>query len=90
MNKEFEALIANDTWELVELPSDKKAIGCEWVYKVRCRDDGTIERYKARLFVRGDTQVEGVDFHETFSPVVKMLTVKCLIALAVKKKWPLF
>ncbi|XP_019242470.1 PREDICTED: uncharacterized protein LOC109222582, partial [Nicotiana attenuata] len=90
MRKEFEALEANHTWDIVALPSGKKPIGCKWAYKIKYKVDGTIERYKARLVIRGDTQVEGVDFNETFSPVVKMSTVKCLIDVAVKRGWSLY
>nr|XP_016458147.1 PREDICTED: uncharacterized protein LOC107781862 [Nicotiana tabacum] len=90
MKKEFETLEANGTWEIVQLPLGKKPIDCKWVYKVKYKADGTIKRYKARLVLRGDTQVEGIDFHETFSPVVKMSIVKTLIVVKVKNKWPLF
>ena len=62
MTDEFEALHANDTWEMVMLPDGKKAIGCKWVYKIKHKADGSIERFKARLVVKGYTQQAGVDY----------------------------
>jgi len=83
--QEFEALYANNTWELVPLPKDKKGIGCKWVYKIKHKVDGSVERFKARLVVKGYTQQAGIDYNETFSPVVNMTIVRSLITLVVKK-----
>lgn len=83
MNKEIEALEANNTWETIPLLKGKKVIGCKWVYKVKLKLDATLDRLKARFFAQGLTQKYGVDYQHTFSPVVKMATIRCVLALAV-------
>ncbi|PNX65329.1 retrovirus-related Pol polyprotein from transposon TNT 1-94, partial [Trifolium pratense] len=59
MNVELQALAANNTWHLTKLPPGKVAIGCRWVYRIKHKADGTVERYKARLVAQGYTQQEG-------------------------------
>ncbi|GKB98024.1 ribonuclease H-like domain-containing protein [Tanacetum coccineum] len=90
MNSEIEALNENQTWFITDLPPGRKAIGNKWIYKIKYKSSGDIDRYKARLVVKSCSKKEGVDFDETFSHVVKMSTVRCLIALSVTNNWPLF
>ena len=82
MASEIAALEANQTWVITPLPTQKRAIGCKWVYRVKYNADGSLDRYKARLVAKGFTQQAGLDFTDTFSPVVKLTTVKTLLAIS--------
>lgn len=75
MVEEMKALAKNETWELTTLPAGKKAVGCRWLFAIKEKADGTIERLKARLVAKGFTQTYGVDFQERFAPVAKMNSI---------------
>ncbi|GJZ63906.1 ribonuclease H-like domain-containing protein [Tanacetum coccineum] len=90
MNDEINALYRNHTWTIVDLPKGRKAIRNKLIYKIKYKASGEIERYKARVVAKGFNQKEGFDCDETFSLVVKMVTVRCLIAVVVSNSWPLY
>ncbi|CAM8987178.1 unnamed protein product [Rhodiola kirilowii] len=90
MEAEIHALQSNNTWQIISLPPGKNVVSSKWIFRVKRHSDGTIERYKARLVARGFSQEEGLDYNETFAPVVKMTTVRTVLSLAASKHWPLF
>ncbi|WVZ83338.1 hypothetical protein U9M48_030497 [Paspalum notatum var. saurae] len=87
MAEEIAALERTGTWDLVPSPSHVRPITCKWVYKVKTRSDGSLERYKARLVARGFQQEHGRDYDETFAPVAHMTTVRALLAMASVREW---
>ncbi|GJU48121.1 retrovirus-related pol polyprotein from transposon TNT 1-94 [Tanacetum coccineum] len=89
MDSELEALEQNKTWTIEKLPSNKKSLGCKWVYKIKYKSDGPIKRFKARIMILDNHQVAGVDYSETFTPVAKMMTVQVFLAIAAAKQWEL-
>ena len=78
---------ANNTWTITSLPPGKKPVGCKWVYRVKYKSDGSIERYKDKLVAKGFTQKEGLAYIDTFSLVAKMVSDKTMLVVAVVKGW---
>ena len=75
--------------EMVELPQGKKIVGCKWVFSIKYKSDGIIDRCKARRVVKGYTRTYGIDYQETFAPMAKMNTIKVILSLTVNLDWPL-
>ena len=87
MNEDYNSIMRNKTWELVEFPKDKVHIGSKWLFKSKFKADGSIDNLKARLVAKGYSQQEGIDFEETYAPVAKLNTIRLLVALATKQNW---
>jgi hypothetical protein len=88
MEDEFRALQDNRTWSLVPRPHGANIISGKWVFRVKTKPDGTLDRRKARWVVRGFNQRAGVDFDQTFSPVVKPASIRGVLTVAASKQWP--
>ena len=88
MEEEFSALLGNNTWDLVPRPPAANIVSGKWVFKHKFHADGSLERYKARWVLRGFSQRPGIDFDETFSPVVKPATVRTVLTLALSRNRP--
>lgn len=82
INDEYQSLINNNTWTLCELPTDRKPVACKWVFKLKRKANGEIDKYKARLVARGFSQRAGFDYNETYAPVARLTTVRILLSIA--------
>jgi len=87
MKNEYDALIRNNIWSLVPLPSNREPIACKWVFRVKENADGTINKYKACLVAKGFHQQPVFDYTKTFFPVIKPVTVRILLTLALSYNW---
>ncbi|XP_052479601.1 uncharacterized mitochondrial protein AtMg00820-like [Gossypium raimondii] len=86
MVNEINMIQKNQTWQLVEKPANRKTIGVKWVYRVKHNADGSLNKLKARLVVKGFSQRYGLDYIETFAPVARLDTIRLLVALAAQNQ----
>ena len=87
MVNEYQVVIDNNTWKLVDCPQNVKPVGCKWVYQIKYKQNGDIYKYKARLVAKGFAQQEGIDYEETFAPTAKWNTIWLTLALATQQGW---
>ncbi|GKC32579.1 retrovirus-related pol polyprotein from transposon TNT 1-94, partial [Tanacetum coccineum] len=80
----------NQTWELTDLPEGKNVISLKWIFKTKYLVDGSVQKYKARLVVRGFTQQQGIDYEETFAPMARFETVRIILEIAAQNQWKIY
>jgi hypothetical protein len=86
MNEQYRYLMENDSWDLVPLPKGRKLVRCKWVYETKYALDGSVERHKAQLVAKVFSQVEGIDYNETFTPIAIINSIHIVLALAASNK----
>lgn len=89
MDVEYNALMKNKTWHLVPPKKGSNIIDCKWVHKIKYNADGSLNKYKSRLVAKGYKQWYGIDYEDTFSPVVKMSRIRIILSIAVSRGWSL-
>ena len=90
MKEELSMIEKNQTWQLVKRPTNRKVIGVRWVFRTKLNVDGSINKHKARLVVKGYAKIFGVDFSDTFAPVARLDTIRLLIAIVAHRGWRVY
>jgi hypothetical protein len=88
--EEYSSLMKNQTWDLVSLSKGQKLVHCKWIYKTKYATDGSVDKHKAHLVAKGFSQVEGIDYSETFAPVAKMNSICLVLSLAASQGWSVY
>jgi hypothetical protein len=87
MVEEYESIVKNSAWEIVPRLVDKLVVGSIWIYKIKQAADGSVEKYKARFAARGFSQIEGIDYDETFAPVTRYSSIRSIFSLSMQMGW---
>ena len=90
MEEELSMIQKNNTWTLVDRPEGRKVIGMKWIYRTKLNVDNSINKHKARLVVKGYAQIFGVDYSDTFAPIVRLDIIRLLLAISAQKGWKVF
>ena len=87
MVEDYDSIVRNSAWEIVPRPEGKSMVGLRWIYKVKQAVDGSVEKYKARFVAWGFSQIEGIDYEETFAPVARYSSIRTILALSAQMVW---
>jgi hypothetical protein len=82
MVEEYDSIVKNNAWEIVPRLIDKLVVGSRWIYKVKQVDDGSVEKYKAKFVAQGFSQIEGIDYGDTFALVARYSSIRSILALS--------
>ena len=87
MVEEYDSIVRNSAWEIIPRPEGKSVVGSRWIYKVKQAADESVEKYKARFVARGFSQIEGIDYEETFAPVARYSSIRTILAISAQMGW---
>ena len=87
MVEEYDSIVKNSAWEIVPRPVNKLVVGSRWIYKEKQVVDGSVEKYKAKFVARGFSQIRGIDYDETFAPIVRYSSIRSILALSAQMGW---
>ena len=90
MEEEMNSMKSNIVWDFVDLPPSRRIVGNKWVLNIKCKANGTIDRYKAQLVAKGYTQQEGIDYEETFSPMIRCASIHLILAILARMDLELY